>query len=704
VAWPAVTVTSGAAATPAPGTGSLTFSHTCAAADTKLVVLIGSGLTGGGDPITGVTYNGTALSLVSSVGDGSFERAQIWQLNSPPTGSALTVSIQYSTALANGQFGYGAISFDGAAAAVGTPASATGATANPSVTVASAVGDVVVSVLANDNALGAQAVSSGTQIFNFNDVSTDSDFTAQYQSAVGTNTVCSFVQSDTTGGSWVAVGVAVKSATLQPTITSQPSSISKLDGDLAGFAVAASASAGGGSLSYQWQRNGVNITGATADTLAFLARVADSGALFACVVTDSNGSATSASARLTVSLRPTAGAARKPRRRLGSTAWARDGGLDSQGTAETWFSRLLIPAPAGAATPTSTSAARGGGTAATSAAKGSPTTAAGRAGGTATTSAAKATSAASSGTGGARASAAAGKGIAGNASATGGARAAVTASKGGQAPVAARAGGTSATTAAKGSPATSSGTGGARASVSTTAATAAGATSTTAAAGGARAAVSTTKATSATSSGTGGPRATTSATKATSATTSGTGGARASVSTTKGATTTTAATGGARAAVSTSTTPPVTATSTTSGTGGGGASVSTTVGPARSAGGGGGWEVYEAARALKRRSAEISARLAELVRSQPVPTLEPAAAAAAGPAMTAGEVEARLRRVQAGVAVAMLRDQVRMQEMQRGEDVAELSAMHAELQAAIALQERLEADEVAALLLTAAVQ
>lgn len=213
MAWPSVTVTSGGSATPAPGVGTLTFSHTCPAGHTKLVVLVATGGSGGVDVLTGITYNSVALTRKISVSDGAFERAQIWELDSPTTGSAQNVVISYSTGASGVQFGYGSISFDGAAAATGTASSNTGSTANPSVTVAdSANGDIVVSVVANDNAAAAQSPSTGTVIFDFEDIASDSDFTAQYQTATGTNTVCTFTQSDTTGGSWAIVGVAIKQA------------------------------------------------------------------------------------------------------------------------------------------------------------------------------------------------------------------------------------------------------------------------------------------------------------------------------------------------------------------------------------------------------------------------------------------------------------------------------------------------------------
>ena len=83
-----------------------------------------------------------------------------------------------------------------------------------------------------------------------------------------------------------------------PTITTQPTNQSVMVGDPASFTVAAS---GTPTLSYQWQRNMVNIGGATSPTFNLpAAALSDTGAKFRCIVTNSFGSATSNEATLTV--------------------------------------------------------------------------------------------------------------------------------------------------------------------------------------------------------------------------------------------------------------------------------------------------------------------------------------------------------------------------------------------------------------------
>jgi glucose/arabinose dehydrogenase len=102
-------------------------------------------------------------------------------------------------------------------------------------------------------------------------------------------------------GSGSSTGVVYKvsyTASQAPAITTEPSNTTVSVGQPATFTVAASGSA---PLSYQWQRNGVNVAGATAASYTLAAaQLSDSNAAFRCVVTNSFGSATSNPAMLTV--------------------------------------------------------------------------------------------------------------------------------------------------------------------------------------------------------------------------------------------------------------------------------------------------------------------------------------------------------------------------------------------------------------------
>jgi hypothetical protein len=96
-----------------------------------------------------------------------------------------------------------------------------------------------------------------------------------------------------------AVTLTVNSAPEAPTITTQPASQNVIAGQTATFTVVATGSA---PLSYQWQKNGMNIAGANLGSYNTPATVSgDNGATFDVVVSNSAGNLTSHQATLTVS-------------------------------------------------------------------------------------------------------------------------------------------------------------------------------------------------------------------------------------------------------------------------------------------------------------------------------------------------------------------------------------------------------------------
>ena len=92
--------------------------------------------------------------------------------------------------------------------------------------------------------------------------------------------------------------LTVNAAAVGPTITTQPVSQTVTAGQTATFTVVA---AGTAPLSYQWQKNGANISGATSASYVTPATTSsDSGATFDVVVSNSAGTVTSNAATLTV--------------------------------------------------------------------------------------------------------------------------------------------------------------------------------------------------------------------------------------------------------------------------------------------------------------------------------------------------------------------------------------------------------------------
>jgi Immunoglobulin I-set domain len=83
-----------------------------------------------------------------------------------------------------------------------------------------------------------------------------------------------------------------------PIISTQPASVTVADGAAASFTVTAMSTV---TLSYQWQRNGTDISGATAASYGLTAAYpANNGDLYKVKVTNSTGTTTSAAAKLTV--------------------------------------------------------------------------------------------------------------------------------------------------------------------------------------------------------------------------------------------------------------------------------------------------------------------------------------------------------------------------------------------------------------------
>jgi hypothetical protein len=88
-------------------------------------------------------------------------------------------------------------------------------------------------------------------------------------------------------------------ATVTPSITTQPTSQTVTAGQTASFSVVA---AGSAPLSYQWQKNGVAIPGATSSSYTTPATTSsDNGAQYSVVVSNTAGTVTSSAATLTVS-------------------------------------------------------------------------------------------------------------------------------------------------------------------------------------------------------------------------------------------------------------------------------------------------------------------------------------------------------------------------------------------------------------------
>ena len=162
------------------------------------------------------------------------------------------------------------------------------------------------SVTATGTSPGYQWKKNGTVI----DGATSSSYTTPATSSADNTAVFSVVVTNSAGtvtssGAALTVNAAAV-APVAPTITTQPTAQSIAAGATATFTVAAT----GTSLSYQWKKNGLNITGgmgATTNTYTTPAMgYAGDGAVYSVEVSNSAGSVTSSTATLTVTKSSTA--------------------------------------------------------------------------------------------------------------------------------------------------------------------------------------------------------------------------------------------------------------------------------------------------------------------------------------------------------------------------------------------------------------
>ena len=163
------------------------------------------------------------------------------------------------------------------------------------------------SVTATGTSPGYQWKKNGTVI----DGATSSSYTTPATSSADNTAVFSVVVTNSAGtvtssGAALTVNAAVV-APVAPTITTQPTAQSIAAGAMATFSVAAT---GTGTLSYQWKKNGTDITGGTGATTNTYTTPAMSyagnSAVYSVVVSNSAGSVTSSSATLTVTKSSTA--------------------------------------------------------------------------------------------------------------------------------------------------------------------------------------------------------------------------------------------------------------------------------------------------------------------------------------------------------------------------------------------------------------
>lgn len=228
------------------GHSSRTFAHTVSGSDLILFVKVGC-YQNAGQTVTGITYNGVALTKVDAQNQGTNTiRAELWYLVAPATG-ANNVIVTWSAAVASAS--YCATSYTGVnqTTPLGTSAKTSGTGTAVSLAVSSATGEVVVDSLAwrRDGSPTMTVGGSQTQRHNVL-VSAGSSFNggASSDQPGATTTTMAWTMSGT-NHSWAIVAVPVKpvSGTTFTTTLSSGTTGSAGVTDRPGCGVAASTSA-----------------------------------------------------------------------------------------------------------------------------------------------------------------------------------------------------------------------------------------------------------------------------------------------------------------------------------------------------------------------------------------------------------------------------------------------------------------------------
>ena len=154
-----LTVLSTNTATDGAGGSTMTIINVVVPAGSSEMLLVGVTFNPG-STVSGITYGGKTLTLVKGAGDGTYDRAEVWQLLNPTVGTTNLVITFASSAT---DISVGALVFNGVNQTTPFSAMSTngGNSTTPSVTIASATGDEVFNLIASRSATSGTTTGSG---------------------------------------------------------------------------------------------------------------------------------------------------------------------------------------------------------------------------------------------------------------------------------------------------------------------------------------------------------------------------------------------------------------------------------------------------------------------------------------------------------------------------------------------------------------
>lgn len=247
--------------------------------------------------------NLTASSAVSSFTGGSGDAGSVgfWVLSNVTTAGSKTVTLNYSSASSSTQIVGWLLRGANTSGAVDVDGTATGSGTAPSVSLsASAANDVAFGICITSFASGdatAAAGFTGVALSNWS-----GNYEGAYDLDVGASGSIPVGFTTVGNGAWAIKGLLIKAAPVI-TVTAQPVQQVAASGATATFSV--TATAGSGSMLYQWRKNGVDIGGATSSsyTTGTLAS-SDNLSWFDCVLNDTGASAEVITARAALIVAP----------------------------------------------------------------------------------------------------------------------------------------------------------------------------------------------------------------------------------------------------------------------------------------------------------------------------------------------------------------------------------------------------------------
>ena len=192
---------------------SLTVSHTMTTQTNRLLLVWTAARDAAGDQASGVTYAGTAMTQVATVGPFNNIRVALWRLTAPATG-ANNIIATWPDAQADVSLHAMSFSDVDQTTPLGTAATATGTSATPSVDVTSVAGDRVVDGAVNEGT-GTAGTPGANQTERI-DVNANFRLLASTEEATGATTTMSWTAGN---NNWATIAVALKRASLNSSAT-----------------------------------------------------------------------------------------------------------------------------------------------------------------------------------------------------------------------------------------------------------------------------------------------------------------------------------------------------------------------------------------------------------------------------------------------------------------------------------------------------